>query len=249
MSQALLGLVALTASTLLASGSLPRALSAQPVSAEIEAFSVGPRSPDSRALPTITRLRYDGGGDWYANPSSLSNLLAAIEERTGIRVSRRPAEVGPADPDLSDHPYLYATGHGNMAFTQIEIERLRDYLFAGGFLHVDDNYGLDESFRREVARLFPDIPLVDVPAEHPIYHIFYPMPEGLPKIHQHDGEPAQGLGIFLDGRLALFYSYESDLGDGWEDEGVHGDTAEVREAAIRMGVNLFVYALSATTTP
>jgi len=194
----------------------------------------------------IARLRYDGGGDWYANPSSLPNLLREIRDRTGIAVLERPDEVALADPDLADHPYLYATGHGNISFSPGELDRLRDYLANGGFLHVDDNYGLDESFRREVSRLFPDRDLAEVPFDHPIYNIFYEFPEGLPKIHEHDGEAAEGLGIFIDGRLALFYSFQSDLGDGWEDEAVHGDGQEVREQAIQMGVNLFLYALAST---
>ncbi len=214
------------------------------MAATATANSSGLRQPAEP--PTISRLRYGGGGDWYANPSSLGNLLEQIRLRTGIAVAARPAEVGAADPDLADHPYLYATGHGNMSFTDLEIERLRAHLREGGFLHVDDNYGLDESFRREVARLFPGIPLAEVPLDHPIYGILYDFPDGLPKIHEHDGQPAQGFGIFLGGRLALFYSYESDLGDGWEDEGVHGDAPETREEAIKMGVNLFLYALSAT---
>jgi len=208
------------------------------------------RVPAASVEPvSISRLRYGGGGDWYANPSSLKNLLAEIGTRTGVPVSDQPGEVGPGDPDLSDHPYLYATGHGNMTFSALELERLRSYLAAGGFLHVDDNYGLDESFRREVARLFPDTPLVEVPLDHPVYRIFYQLPDGLPKVHEHDGEPAQAFGIFIDGRLALFYSFQSDLGDGWEDPAVHGDSPEIREQAIQMGVNLFLYALSATTTP
>ncbi len=197
-------------------------------------------------LPTVARLHYDGGGDWYANPSSLPNLLAAVSERTGIRVSTRPAEVTPMDPDLSDYPYLYATGHGNIRFSEPELERLRAYLHGGGFLHIDDNYGLDASARREIERMFPDRDLVEVPLDHPIYRVVFPFPAGLPKVHEHDGLPARGYGVFLDGRLAVFYSHQSDLGDGWEDASVHGDPPEVREAALDMGVNLFVYALSAS---
>ncbi len=196
------------------------------------------------ALPTIARLQYDGGGDWYANPSSLTNLLAEITLRTGIRVDDRAVEVRLSDPDLGDYPYLYLTGHGNVRFEDADLGRLRSYLERGGFLHVDDNYGLDESFRREVGRLFPDRQLAEVPVDHAIYRILYEFPEGLPKIHEHDGVPAQGFGIFVDGRLVLFYSYQSDLGDGWEDPSVHGDPPEVREQAIRMGVNLFLYALA-----
>lgn len=200
----------------------------------------------SSAIPAIARLHYDGGGDWYANPSSLPNLLREISERTQLRVAMRPGEVRLTDPDLGDYPYLYVTGHGSISFSDEELFRLREYLTAGGFMHVDDNYGLDESFRREIRKLFEDRELVEVPRDHAIYHIFYDLPEGLPKIHEHDGKPAQGFGLFVDGRLALYYSYQSDLGDGWEDASVHGDPETTREAAIRMGVNLFVYALAST---
>jgi hypothetical protein len=160
-------------------------------------------------------------------------------------VSIRPAEVRLTDPDLADYPYLYITGHGNISLSDREVEALRAYLQGGGFLHADDNYGMDASFRREVRRLYPDDELIDVPLDHSVYGIRYPLPEGLPKIHEHDGLPAQGLGIFVEGRLVVFYSYQSDLGDGWENPEVHGDPAELRERAIRMGVNLFLYALSA----
>ena len=198
----------------------------------------------SPSLPTIARLQYEGGGDWYANPSSLPNLLRVISDRTNIRLAQRPGEVRLTDPDLGDYPFLYVTGHGNISFSDEELFRLREYLTAGGFVHVDDNYGLDESFRREIRRLFEDRELVEVPLDHAIYHILYEFPEGLPKIHEHDGEPAQGFGLFIDGRLALYYSYQSDLGDGWEDASVHGDPDAARESALRMGVNLFLYALS-----
>jgi len=196
-------------------------------------------------LPTIARVHYEGGGDWYANPSSLPNLLSEISQRSTIRVADRPVEVRLTDPDLPDYPYLYLTGHGNVSLSDREVEALRRHLRAGGFLHADDNYGLDSSFRREIARVFPDEVLTDVPLDHPVYTIRYAFPDGLPKIHEHDGLPAQGLGIFLEGRLTVFYSYQSDLGDGWEDAAVHRDPPEVREQAIRMGVNLFLYALSA----
>lgn len=194
------------------------------------------------AALTIGRLRYDGGGDWYASPSGLANLLRAVRERTALPAADREVVVRLTDAALWDVPYLYMTGHGNVRFSDRELELLRRYLQQGGFLHADDNYGMDESFRREVGRLFPGVPLVEVPLDHPIYNLVYRFPEGLPKVHEHDGKPAQGFGLFLDGRLALFYSYESDLTNGWEDAEVHGNPPEVREAAIRMGVNLVVYA-------
>jgi len=192
---------------------------------------------------TIARLQYDGGGDWYANPSSLPNLLEAVRERTGIAVAQREANIAPLDPSLRDHPYLYRTGHGDVRFSPTERAALREYLVSGGFLHADDNYGLDESFREEIAQIFPDAELTEIPSDHPVFHAFYDFPDGLPKIHEHDGKAPQALGIFLGGRLLVFYSYESDLGDGWEDPDVHDDLPGVREQALRMGVNLFVYVL------
>lgn len=201
----------------------------------------------SAATPTrltIARVQYDGGGDWYANPSSIPNLLDAIAERTTLPVEAREARVTLLDERLWDYPFLHVTGHGNIKLTDREVERLREYLTRGGFLHVSDNYGLDSSFRREIARVFPERKLTDVPLKHPIYNIVYEFPKGLPKIHEHDGKPPRGLGIFLGDRLAVFYDYESDLGDGWEDPDVHKDPPELHEAAIRMGVNLFVYAIT-----
>ncbi len=194
---------------------------------------------------TIGRLQYAGGGDWYANPSSLPNLLAAVRERTGLVVAERERAVKLTDPGLWDLPYLYMTGHGNVTLSDDEVRLLRRYLENGGFLHADDNYGMDQAFRRELARVFPDHPLVEVPLDHPIYHLVYDFPDGVPKIHEHDGKPAQGFGIFLGSRLVVYYSYETDLGDGWEDATVHNDPPEKREAALRMGVNLFTYAVSA----
>ena len=193
---------------------------------------------------TIARLQYEGGGDWYANPSSLANLLERIEADTGWPVADREATITLRDPALPDYPYIYMTGHGNVSLTPEEVAALRDYLLGGGFMHADDNYGLDESFRREIARVFPGRELVEIPSDHPIFHVFHEFPEGLPKVHEHDGGPPQAFGLFDRGRLMLFYSYESDLGDGWEDPEVHDDPPETREQALRMGVNLFVYAVA-----
>lgn len=199
------------------------------------------------ALPapgmTIGRLHYEGGGDWYANPSSLPNLLQAIRNGTTLRVAAEEKIVTLRDDDLWSVPYLYMTGHGNVSWSDSDLATLRKYLHQGGFLHADDNYGMDASLRREMARLFPDQPLVEVPADHPIYHLVYDFPRALPKVHEHDGKPAQGFGLFLEGRLAVFYSYQTDLGDGWEDAEVHDDPPEKREAALRMGVNLYAYAV------
>lgn len=193
---------------------------------------------------TIARLQYEGGGDWYANPSSLPNLLAAIRTRTSLPVEKTEARVRLTDDALWDYPFLHVTGHGNIVFSDTEIVRLREFLARGGFLHVSDNYGLDTAFRREMKRVFPDRALTDVPLAHPIYRVVYAFPKGLPKIHEHEGKAPRGLGIFLGDRLAVFYDYESDLGNGWEDPEVHKDPPEVHEAALRMGINLFVYALT-----
>jgi hypothetical protein len=202
-----------------------------------------PLGAQEEAGVTIGRLHYDGGGDWYANPSSLPNLLAAVRARTDLQPAERERVVTLSSSALWEVPYLYMTGHGNVRFSEADLVTLRRYLQQGGFLHADDNYGMDESFRRELARVFPDRPLVEVPLDHPIYNLVYQFPRGVPKVHEHDGKPAQGFGIFLDGRLAVFYTYQSDLGDGWEDPDVHKDDPEVREAAIRMGVNLVAYAV------
>ncbi len=193
---------------------------------------------------TIAQVQYDGGGDWYANPSSLPNLLGFISEETGFPLATQPAHVRLTDPALREYPYLYITGHGNIHLSDREVEALRTYLDGGGFLHADDNYGLDRSFRREIARVFPDAELVEVPLSHPIYHLVFDFPMGLPKIHEHDGLPAQGFGIFRNGRLVVYYSYQSDLGDGWENQSVHHDPDSLRQAALRMGTNLFAYALA-----
>jgi len=198
---------------------------------------------------TVARLQYDGGGDWYANPSSIPNLLAAIRDRTAFPVERSEARVTIMDDRLWDYPFLHMTGHGNVRLRDEEVVRLREYLLRGGFLHADDNYGLDESFRREMKRVFPDRELVDVPLSHPVYHAVYDLPLGLPKIHEHDGKPARGFGIFLGDRLAVYYSYSSDLGNGWEDPETYHDSPALHEAALRMGINLFVYAVTSRPVP
>ena len=204
-------------------------------------------TPPGRALGqeemTVGRLHYDGGGDWYANPSSLPNLLKAIRERTDLRMAAREKVVRLGEDELWNMPFVHMTGHGNVKWSDADLKVLRRYLELGGFLHADDNYGMDESIRREIGRLFPDRQLVEVPLDHPIYHLVYDFPRGIPKIHEHDGKPAQGFGIFLEGRLVLYYSYQTDLGDGWEDPEVHKDPPEKHEAALRMGVNLFAYAV------
>lgn len=203
----------------------------------------GARAGPPPGVMVLGRLHYEGGGDWYANPSSLPNLAQAIGERTGMRVAVQERVVRPTDDELWNVPFLHMTGHGNVRFSEAELAALRRYLRQGGFLHADDNYGMDESIRREFGRLFPERPLVEVPLDHPVYNLVYQFPRGIPKIHEHDGKPAQAYGIFLDGRLAVFYSFQTDLGDGWEDLAVHKDPPERHEAALQMGVNLFAYAV------
>jgi len=197
--------------------------------------------PDSM---TIARLQYDGGGDWYANPSSLSNLLEALSQRTGLPVARQEATVTPLDPALRDYPYLYMTGHGDVVFTPAERVALREYLLSGGFLHADDNYGMDESFRREMRKVFPSAKWVELPADHPLFSCHFKLPDGLPKVHEHDGKRPQALALFVDKRIAVLYTYEADLGDGWEDPHVHDNPETRRRAALEMGANIAVWALS-----
>lgn len=201
-------------------------------------------SPDDQPAFRIARLRYGGGGDWYSDPSSLPNLMRFLHEETGLKTATEEKVVSLTDPDLWDYPYLYLTGHGSIRFTETEARRLREYLQRGGFLHADDNFGLDEYLRPELRKIFPDSELVEIPFDHEIYRIYYKFPDGLPKIHEHHGGAAQGYGIFLDGRLVLFYSYNTDLGDGWEDPEVHDNPEEKRLAALQMGVNIILYALT-----
>jgi len=193
---------------------------------------------------TIAQLKYRGGGDWYANPTALPNLLAAVSSRTDLDVAERPATVAADDDELFLYPMIHMTGHGRVAFTSDEVTALRKYFERGGFLWADDNYGMDRHFRAQMDRVLPGSPLVELPFDHEIYHSFYEFPEGLPKIHEHDGGPPHGYGAFLDGRLVVFYSFNTDVGDGLEDAEVHNDPPEKHEAALEMGINIVVYALS-----
>jgi hypothetical protein len=192
---------------------------------------------------TIARLQYGGGGDWYCDPSSLPNWLELFRQRTGIRTAESEAVVTLDSEDLYRYPFLYLSGHGRIQLDGRELGELRRYLEAGGFLYADDNYGLDASFRELVARLYPDAELAPLPAGHPVFRSFYDLP-GVPKIHHHDGEPAQAFGVTRNGRLVILYTWSADIGDGLEDPDVHGDPAEVREAAAQMAVNILMHALT-----
>ncbi len=195
-------------------------------------------------LFTIARLQYKGGGDWYSDPSSLPNLLRFVREHTRIDAGTEEARVQIMDEELFSYPYIYMTGHGNITFAPEELTRLRHYLESGGFLHADDNYGMDAAFRRELRRLFPKKELVELPPHHGIFHCHFEFANGLPKIHQHEGKRPQALGLFEGERLILLYTYEADLGDGWEDEHVHRNPPEKRLNALQMGTNILVWALT-----
>jgi hypothetical protein len=196
----------------------------------------------------IATLKYRGGGDWYSNPTALPNLVAFANQHIGTTISRQIATVEVGSSQLFNFPYIYMTGHGNVIFSPQEAENLRNYLLAGGFLHVDDNYGLNQYFRREIQKVFPEYELIELPFNHPIYHQHYSFPNGLPKVHEHDGKPPQGFGIMHEGRLVLFYTYETDLGNGWEDQAVHGNPEEVRLKALQMGANILQYVFNRQET-
>ncbi len=189
-------------------------------------------------------LKYKGGGDWYANPTSLPNLARFCNRELGTRLAEDQAEVYVGDADLFNYPFIHMTGHGNVVFSESEALNLRTYLIAGGFLHIDDNYGMDPYVRPAMKKVFPELEFVEVPFDHPVYHQRFDFPNGLPKIHKHDDKPPQGFGLFWEGRLVCFYSYECDLGDGWESPEVHKDPPEKRLAALQMGANLIQYVFS-----
>lgn len=194
-------------------------------------------------VPTvkIALLKYSGGGDWYANPTSLPNLVKFCNSSMGTSLALDIPTVDPGSPDIFNYPFIHMTGHGNVIFSEAEIENLRLYMLSGGFLHIDDNYGLDIYVRPQIKRIFPDYELVEIPFNHAIYHQQFSFPNGLPKIHEHDGLPPKGYGIVVDGRIVLFYTYECDLGDGWESPDVHNDSQETRLKALQMGANIIKY--------
>jgi hypothetical protein len=193
----------------------------------------------------IALLKYNGGGDWYANPTSLPNLVKFANANLRTSISEEIATIDAGNPEIMNYPFVHMTGHGNVVFSDQEARNLRKYLIAGGFLHIDDNYGMDKYIRPQMKRIFPELNLVELPFSHPIYHQKFDFPHGLPKIHEHDGLPAQGFGMIWEGRLVIFYSYQCDLGDGWEDPEVHHDSEPTRLKALQMGSNLlsFVFTL------
>jgi hypothetical protein len=189
----------------------------------------------------IALLKYSGGGDWYANPTSLPNLIKFCNQNIGTTLKSKPATVTPDSPDLFSYPFVHLTGHGNVVFSKADVVNMQNYLNAGGFLHIDDNYGMDEFIRKEIKKLFPNLPLQEIPANHPLFQKPFPFPGGIPKIHEHDNKRPQAFGVFVDNRLVLLYTYEVDLGDGWEDPDVNNDPVEVRTKALKMGANILNY--------
>lgn len=190
----------------------------------------------------LALLKYNGGGDWYANPTALPNLASFCNAEIGTNFKKDFATVEVGSLDIFDYPWLHMTGHGNVIFSNAEAENLRMYLLGGGFLHIDDNYGMDPFVRIAMKKVFPELDFIEVPFDHPIYHQKFDFNKGLPKVHKHDDKPSQGFGLFWEGRLVCFYSYESDLGDGWEDQAVHNDPEAIRIQALRMGANIIQYA-------
>jgi hypothetical protein len=192
----------------------------------------------------IAKLKYQGGGDWYANKTSLPNLIAFCNKYIGVNIAPEESIVEAGSVDLFQYPFVHMTGHGNVVFSSTEVQNLRNYLIGGGFLHIDDNYGMDKFIRPELKKIFPESELVELPFTHDIYHQKYNFNNGLPKIHEHDGKTPKGYGILYKGRLVVFYTYECDLGNGWEDKQVYNDSDEVRTKALQMGANIVCYALT-----
>jgi len=189
----------------------------------------------------IALVKYSGGGDWYSNPTSLPNLIKYCNANINTRIKTKPATVEPGSPDLFSYPFVHMTGHGNVVFSDADVSNLRNYMTSGGFLHIDDNFGMDQYIRKEIKKIFPNTDLVEIPSNHQIFQKPYLFSSGLPKIHEHDGKRPQAFGIFIDNRLVLLYTFECDLGDGWEDPEVHNDPIGVREKALKMGANIINY--------
>lgn len=189
----------------------------------------------------LALAKYNGGGDWYSDPTALPNLIAFTNENTGTNIHKDYETVEVGSPDIFNYPFVHLTGHGNVVFSRQEANNLREYLLAGGFLHIDDNYGLDEYIRPEMKKVFPDLDFVELPWDHPIYHQTYDFANGVPKIHEHDGQEAKGYGLIYQGRLVCYYTYETDLGDGWEDPEVHNNSKNTRLKALQMGANILHY--------
>jgi hypothetical protein len=189
----------------------------------------------------IAKLKYNGGGDWYANKTALPNLIKFCNQNLNLNLTLEEDIVDVSSKDIFNYPYVYMTGHGNVVFSNDEATNLRKYLIGGGFLHVDDNYGMDKFIRIELKKVFPELELIELPYNHPVYHQKFDFIKGLPKIHEHDGKPAQGFGLLYEGRLVVFYSFECDLGNGWEDQRVHNDPEAKRQEALQMGANLISY--------
>ena len=192
----------------------------------------------------IAVLKYNGGGDWYSNPTALPNLVNFCNENINTNISEKIATVEVGSIDIFNYPFLHMTGHGNVIFSSAESENLNNYLLSGGFLHIDDNYGMDQFVRSEIKKVFPNSDLIEIPPSHPIFHQTYKFPNGLPKIHEHDQNPPQAFGIFIENKLVLLYTFESDLGDGWEDQEVHNDSDQTRIKALKMGSNILEYIFS-----
>lgn len=192
----------------------------------------------------IAKLKYQGGGDWYANKTALPNLIQFCNEQLGTSIGVEEDIVEVGSKELFLYPYIYMTGHGNVVFTESEASNLRNYLMGGGFLHIDDNYGMDKYIRIELKKVFPELELKELPFDHPVYRQKFNFPKGLPKIHEHDGKPSQGFGLIYEGRLVIFYSFECDLGNGWEDPRIHNDPEAKRRQALEMGANLISYAFT-----
>ncbi|MEL7144980.1 MAG: DUF4159 domain-containing protein [Bacteroidota bacterium] len=192
----------------------------------------------------IAKLQYEGGGDWYSNKTALPNLINFCNKQLKTNLASNEEVVSVGSPELLLYPYVYMTGHGNVSFSSGDAQNLRNYLISGGFLHIDDNYGLDQFVRLEMKKVFPELEFVEIPFSHPIYHQKFDFDEGLPKIHQHDGKSPQGFGLIYEGRLVCFYSYESDLGNGWEDQIIYNDPETLRLKALRMGANIISYAFT-----